>query len=196
MILLLLQQLCHTVHVARPHRSKYCRVTRKCVLLFDHFCPFVNNTVGLYNYKYFLLFLVSIFSGILSFVATLVIYTSRYRAEHGSFPWVVVGFGTEISVILIPVAGLLIYHIQLTLMNMSTNEHINLRRYKYLHPVINGRRVFKNPWDKGFFGNLMDRFNPSPACYEIHSDFESLIKKVAPMPASGGCCSRGKCENV
>lgn len=191
-----LQQLLHMCHVARPHRSKYCRFSRKCVLLFDHFCPFVNNTVGLYNYKYFYIFLMSITLAIISFIGTLIFYVSRYRAQHGSIPWLVLVLGGEISIILFPVGGLFLYHTQLTLMNLSTNEHINLGKYKYLYPVIGGRRVYKNPWDKGYFNNFMDRFHPSPACYEIHSDFEALINKNAPMPHSGGCCSHGKCENV
>mmetsp|Transcript_18337 Transcript_18337/g.42257 ORF Transcript_18337/g.42257 Transcript_18337/m.42257 type:complete len:648 (+) Transcript_18337:105-2048(+) len=188
-------QLCHTSHVARPYRSKYCRVSRKCVLLFDHFCPFVNNTVGLNNYKYFYMFLMSIFLGIGSFCVTLMTYTFRYKKMHGSYPWLVIAVGGQICTILFPVGGLFLYHTQLTLMNLSTNEHINMRRYKYLHPVINGRRVYKNPWDKGYLGNFMDRFYPSPACYEIHSDFQSLINKNAPMPSSG-CCKHGKCESV
>lgn len=176
-------------HIARPHRSKYCRVTRKCVLLFDHFCPFVNNTVGLYNYKYFYLFLVSITFGILSFTVTLVTYVSRYSTQHGSFPWLTIAAGGLISFIMFPVGGLFIYHTQLTMMNLTTNEHINLRKYKYLHPVIGGRRVFKNPWDRGYLNNFMDRFHPSPASYEIHSDFEALINKSAPMPQASACCS-------
>jgi len=182
-------QLLHMCHIARPHRSKYCRVTRKCVLLFDHFCPFVNNTIGLNNYKYFYLFLVSITFAILSFTVTLVIYVFRYSTQHGSFPWFTIAAGGLISFILFPVGGLFIYHTQLTMMNLTTNEHINLRKYKYLHPVIGGRRVFKNPWDRGYLNNFMDRFHPSPASYEIHSDFEALINKTAPMPQASACCS-------
>ncbi|KAK7248792.1 protein-cysteine S-palmitoyltransferase [Aureococcus anophagefferens] len=45
--------LCHSCHVVRPKRSKHCRAARKCVMAFDHYCPYVGNTVGLYNYRYF-----------------------------------------------------------------------------------------------------------------------------------------------
>mmetsp|Transcript_16179 Transcript_16179/g.44791 ORF Transcript_16179/g.44791 Transcript_16179/m.44791 type:complete len:647 (-) Transcript_16179:208-2148(-) len=189
-------ELCHTCHIARPHRSKHCRVTRKCVLLFDHFCPFVDNTIGLYNYHYFYLFLFSIATGLLFFGFTLATYASRYRSVHGSFPWLVIAFGSEIMFALIPIGTLLVYHTQLTLKNLSTNEHMNMMRYKYLFPVISGRRIYRNPWDKGFVGNVLGKLNPSRACYEIPSDFESLINADAPMPASSGCCRNGKCESV
>lgn len=44
-------QLCHSSHIARPLRSKHCRISRACVLVFDHHCPFVGATVGLYNVR-------------------------------------------------------------------------------------------------------------------------------------------------
>jgi len=41
----------------RPLRSHYCRMTGRVVLNMDHFCPWVVNTVGFYNRKFFVLFL-------------------------------------------------------------------------------------------------------------------------------------------
>ena len=41
----------------RPLRSKHCSVQKRCVSCFDHFCPYVNNTMGSRNYKYFILFM-------------------------------------------------------------------------------------------------------------------------------------------
>ena len=41
----------------RPLRSHFCSVTRRVVLNMDHFCPWVINTVGFYNRKFFVLFL-------------------------------------------------------------------------------------------------------------------------------------------
>lgn len=184
-------QLCHTCHVARPHRSKHCRVSRKCILLFDHFCPFVDNTVGLYNYKYFYMFLLTMVLAEIAWFVALIMYTSRYKSAHGSVHWLVLCLGIEICIIFFPVAGLLIYHTQLCFANLSTNEHMNLRKYKYLYPMINNKRQYRNPWDKGYVGNFMDRMNPSTACYEIREDklYESLI-------SSSSCCENGRCENV
>ncbi|XP_062513630.1 palmitoyltransferase ZDHHC2-like isoform X2 [Corticium candelabrum] len=50
-------RFCDKTRVLKPDRCKYCSVSRQCVLKMDHFCPWVNNTVGFSNYKSFLLFL-------------------------------------------------------------------------------------------------------------------------------------------
>jgi ankyrin repeat protein len=171
-----LQQLCHTCHVARPLRSKHCRVHRKCVLLFDHFCPFVDNSIGLYNYKYFYMFLVFMTTAVLSFAVTLGMFMHRSHKEKGEISWLLLALGIEICFTILPIGGLCFYHTQLSVVNLSTNEHINVRKYKYLYPPsANGKRQYKNPWFKGYWGNFMDRMNPSPTCYEVASDHESLM---------------------
>lgn len=43
--------------VYKPDRAHYCRISRRCILKMDHFCPWLNNCVGYYNQKYFVLFL-------------------------------------------------------------------------------------------------------------------------------------------
>ena len=40
---------------AKPPLSHYCRVTQRLVLNYDHYCPWVANTIGHGNYRYFLL---------------------------------------------------------------------------------------------------------------------------------------------
>ena len=43
--------------IVRPLRAKHCSVTDRCVETFDHFCPWVGNTIGKGNRHLFLLFL-------------------------------------------------------------------------------------------------------------------------------------------
>lgn len=39
----------------KPDRAHYCRALNKNILKMDHYCPWVSNCVGFYNYKFFLL---------------------------------------------------------------------------------------------------------------------------------------------
>lgn len=47
---------CRKCGIYKPPRSHFDSVTRRLVLEFDHFCPWVNNAVGFFNRKFFVLF--------------------------------------------------------------------------------------------------------------------------------------------
>eukprot|EP00980_Cylindrotheca_fusiformis_P004177 scaffold909_cov135-Cylindrotheca_fusiformis.AAC.34 len=92
-------------------------------------------------------------------------------------PWGFFFAGLEVCLTLIPISGMCIYHTQLAMVNLSTNEHMNLRRYKYFFPQVNGHRQYRNPWFKGWIGNFLDRMNPSERCYIIPEEHESLMNR-------------------
>lgn len=54
---LFVNENCRTLGIRKLPRSKYDRFTNKHVARFDHFCGFIDNTVGEENYRFFLLFL-------------------------------------------------------------------------------------------------------------------------------------------
>ena len=165
--------LSHTCRIVKPLRSKHCRVARRCVLLFDHHCPFVGTTVGLYNYIYFYLFLVFFLLAEIGFITALVIFLSRSK----SFPKGIFLLGSYISLYAIPVAMMVFYHTQLVLNNISTNEQLNARKYSYFWD--HGR--FYNPFDNGKIRNILQRLSPDRSSYELtrHNDSTSDEERLS-----------------
>lgn len=57
--------VCKKSGVTRPARAHYCRVLERNVLEYDHHCPWVNNCIGKYNYRYFIQLLSYLIGGCL-----------------------------------------------------------------------------------------------------------------------------------
>ena len=59
---------------------------------------------------------------------------------------------------------MVVYHTQLVLGNLSTNEQSNIRRYRYFWSE--GR--FRNPFDHGKVRNILLRMSPDRSSYELN----------------------------
>eukprot|EP01083_Nonionella_stella_P022696 62738_1 len=153
--------LCHTCRIVKPLRSKHCRVARRCVLLFDHHCPFVGTTIGLYNYAYFYLFLLSFCLMEIGFITAWIMFLKR----SPQLPKGVFLMGAYFALYLMPVMFMAFYHTTLISNNTSTNEQLNARKYPYLWDQDSGR--FHNPFNKGKIRNIMQRCFPDRSSYEL-----------------------------
>jgi palmitoyltransferase len=78
---------CLLTNDVKPARSHTCSVAGQVVFTMDHFCPWVNNTVGLENRRYFLLFCFYLFIGAIYMVITLhsIKHTHALRKSRGLF---------------------------------------------------------------------------------------------------------------
>ncbi|KAH8052419.1 protein-cysteine S-palmitoyltransferase [Aureococcus anophagefferens] len=173
--------LCHSCHVVRPKRSKHCRAARKCVMAFDHYCPYVGNTVGLYNYRYFYAYCASFTAAALQWEFLAVAYL-RARGRHYGLIAAMAWFALFICFGLAMVA----YHTQLLSKNLTTNEHMNFGRYDHFRDA-EGRPT--NPFDMGVCANVADRLLPPPVdahplVLEIARDADATAPPRAEPPRS------------
>jgi hypothetical protein len=157
-----LPNLCHTCRVRRPLRSKHCKILQRCVHKFDHFCPFVGNTLGRDNYKYFIgLLFFHFVCGILWMI------TALYSVRR-SFSWSLLLYMFYSGFWFFIVLSLFGYHIQIMTANLTTNEHININKYGYLKDMYN---KVSNPFDlKNAWANVSDSIFPSTAVYYRRED--------------------------
>jgi len=56
---------CTKTNQPKPPRSHYDHVSKSLVLCLDHYCPWMFNAIGYFNYRYFVNFLVFVFTGMM-----------------------------------------------------------------------------------------------------------------------------------
>jgi palmitoyltransferase len=152
---------CRYSNQPKPPRSHYDHVTKTLVLNMDHFCPWMFNTIGYLNYRYFVNFLLYVCIGMLygallsvrSFLSMSFrpkAVSAVWRPERGDETAVAFSFMLCLSVGL-AVACLGGFHLYLLLTAQTTIEfhgnYSNMRRAKQ-HGSI-----WKNPYDLGWKQN-------------------------------------------
>ncbi|KZT33540.1 zf-DHHC-domain-containing protein [Sistotremastrum suecicum HHB10207 ss-3] len=152
-------RFCYREEFVKPYRTHHCRVCAKCVLQYDHHCPWIGGCVGARNRRFFLIFLEWASPFTLWTFATLVALNARGSAE-GLMDSI---DPQQIVIIIISglfaffTSGMLLSHIGLILLNTTTLEHLNMSNMKRRERAILGqmftifqisaRRKKKKEWD-------------------------------------------------
>ncbi|KAG2365748.1 DHHC palmitoyltransferase-domain-containing protein [Suillus spraguei] len=132
---------CSTCKTYRPPRSSHCKMCDNCVDGCDHHCQWVNNCVGRRNYTFFFAFLVSAVLTLCLVICTSALHLYLLTRRDGiKFSGALKeGAGSAVAFLLAitviwPVTALLVYHMRLLLLNITTIEQIRNQAHKSLVP--------------------------------------------------------------
>lgn len=165
--------LCVTCKLVRPLGAKHCGVLNKCVSRFDHFCPWVGNTVGKRNHRDFALFLMC---ESVALVVSLAAAGARAHAASLPFPQLVASAPSLIlfiaidAAVALPVLMLTAAQLAQLARNITTNELANAHRYAYLRSREGG---FVNPFDQGMRRNCANFFCVSPELRDHEMEYSN-----------------------
>ena len=147
---------CRKCKTGKPPRTHHCSVCRRCVMKMDHHCPWVNNCVGFYNYKFFCLFLLYCAAGCAYTALTCLfaLYVRTNRREHT----IVFIFVLTLSV-LFALTLFIVWHVYLVATNQTTIEFYS-NRMDASDARRRGER-WVNPFSIGARGNFEQVFGMS-----------------------------------
>jgi hypothetical protein len=146
--------ICPTCRCVKYMRSKHCKICNRCVMRFDHHCPYTNACIGVNNLRFYFAFLCTIFIDMVAFVWLMTAGGIRmYRDEGLSFRLIYLsGAVISIGALALGVFTLILTHTVHIVRNVTTNEIRNCDRYSYLQLWP----TYWNPFDLGCDHNIRE----------------------------------------
>lgn len=169
----------------KPERTHHCSICKTCIIKYDHHCPWLNQCVGLYNERYFVLFLIYLSTGCMVVVATG--WRQFWKAVHLFDPW----YHPLVPRPFILLTFLLAFIMGICLIIMGGNHLLlvsqaetsveNADADQYRHLAKRKGRVFRNVYDLGRRKNLSLFWNLTPT----RSTFHALLPYHFPPYSDG-----------
>eukprot|EP00271_Cylindrocystis_brebissonii_P014821 TRINITY_DN36403_c0_g1_i1.p1 TRINITY_DN36403_c0_g1~~TRINITY_DN36403_c0_g1_i1.p1 ORF type:complete len:338 (-),score=36.49 TRINITY_DN36403_c0_g1_i1:189-1202(-) len=175
-------RFCQKCSHYKPPRAHHCRICNRCNLRMDHHCVWINNCVGLRNYKAFFLFVLYTVLALAHCVVMMLgqvfdemdeqsqeplkLASSAGRRRFGltsmeAFSVILrVLCGVITAPLLLALGVLLCWHCYLMTHNKTTIEHHEGVRAKWLARKA-GETAHKHPYDCGVVNNLIQILGPN-----------------------------------
>jgi len=151
---------CRKCVKVKPDRCHHCRVCQRCVLKMDHHCPWINNCVGYYNYKYFYLFI--LYALLILFWVSTTSFLNFLRSMASSDvldPWSdsfnIVFCWLYCTLLGVALGGFVTFHTYLLVQNFTTIELVE----KKGSPARG--KAYVHPWDLKSIQNIKECLGPN-----------------------------------
>ncbi|KLO19671.1 zf-DHHC-domain-containing protein [Schizopora paradoxa] len=178
---------CKRCNQLRPERAHHCRVCNRCVLKYDHHCPVrINQCVGLYNERHFVLFLIYIviatgffaFAGYDKFWDSMGFTYTEWKYYTPVFAFSL--FYILSGVMCLAVGIMMSYHVWQVCMGETSVDSHDHRVYREVAKERGG--TFENSYDLGKLKNLEIFFNVGQDGYPLYT----LILPLRVLPYTDG----------
>ena len=131
---------CRSCKFYRSPRASHCRVCDLCVDVHDHHCVWVNNCIGVGNYRAFLGMLISVMTLTLTLCGFALAYAilgwSTDSSNYGIGSLLTRRIVAIVMVVITAVVGwtfigFFLFHLRISAANMTTHESIRKRAERY-----------------------------------------------------------------